>query len=95
MDYSKATGFICENIGVSGTTPCRVRECADGYEARMGFALMGATNMDEDGFKAADYDPFHEKFYDNYASGKGKTVEEAIESMKKDLKDMGDSLWAI
>ncbi len=90
--------FLCEHIGVSGTTPCHVSKTvedgtSDVYEARIGIALIGATNMDEAGFKAALYNPFHEKFYDNYAHGFGATKEEAIENMKKDMRDLSESLF--
>ncbi len=50
--------------------------------------------MDEAGFKACNYDPFHEQFYDNFASGTGATESEAIESMKQDMQDMSNSLFA-
>jgi len=59
----------------------------------MGIALFGMTNMDKAGFEAADNNPFHKDFYDNYVSGKGATQEEAIENMKKDQSDMAESLW--
>jgi hypothetical protein len=54
---------------------------------------MGATNMDEEGFKACNYDPFHERFYDNYAAGDGATEEEAIAAMKADMRSLANSLW--
>ena len=89
------TVFLCENIGVSGTTDCHVKKNDDGlYEARMGFALLGSTNMDEAGFKNCNYDPWHEEFYDNFASGVGSTEEEAVDNMKKDMSSIADSLWA-
>lgn len=91
---AQETQFICKNIGISGTTPCHVRKIADDqFEARMGFALMGATNMDEEGFKNCNYDPFHPEFYDNFCSGTGPTPEDAVEAMKKDMSDIGQSLW--
>ena len=91
----KITIYSCENIGVSGTTPCHLVQLNDNkYEARMGFALMGATNMTEEQFKRVDYDPFHPEFYDNYAVGIGATEEEAIENMKEFLCEVGESLWA-
>lgn len=67
---------------------------ADGtYECRIGFALFGSANMDEEGFKAANYDPFHALFHDNYHVGKGTTPEEAIENMKKDAASLYESIW--
>jgi len=87
------TAFICENIGVAGTTPCHVEKTDDGYEMRMGIAVFGSTNLDEEGFKRCDYNPFHPEFHDNYVSGKGATEEEAAESLKQDMKQMAESLW--
>lgn len=87
--------YICNNIGVAGTTLCHIQQTEEGFEARIGIALMGMSNLDEDGFKKCDYNPFHDKFYDNYCVGKGKTEEEAIEALKVDMKDMADSLWAV
>lgn len=86
--------FICTNIGLSGTTPVTIKQTASQFEARMGIAIMGSCNMDEDGFRAAQYNPFHELFHDNYVSGIGATQEEAIEAMKKDLNEMTEGLWA-
>lgn len=87
---------VCNNVGVSGTTPCIVRQYQEGeYVARMGFALLGTTNMTEEQFKACGYDPFHEDFRDNFVEGRGKTYEEAIEAMKQDLEQMANSLWAM
>ena len=85
--------FICDNIGVAGTTPCHVKKIDNSFEARMGIALMGMSNLDEEGFKKCDYNPFHPEFYDNYCCGKGETQEEAIEALKADMKDMANSLW--
>jgi hypothetical protein len=86
--------YHCQHIGVAGTTAAHVKRKDDGtYEARIGIALMGATNMDEEGFKACNYDPFHERFYDNYAAGDGATEEEAIAAMKADMRSLANSLW--
>ena len=95
MTEKLSTMFICKNIGISGTTECHVKENDDGtFEARMGFGLMGSTNMDKAGFEAANYDPFHELFYDNYHRGIGGTKEAAISAMKDDAADMMDAFWA-
>ena len=89
------TGIACENIGVNGTTPVHIIQHDDGtFEARVGIAIMGSTNMDEQGFLKCGYNPFHEDFHDNYACGTGKTKEEAIEALKKDISDTTNSLWA-
>jgi len=83
----------CSHIGVSGTTAIVIRKTAEGYEARMGFALMGHTNMNEDGFRAAEFNPFHGEFYDNYVKGVGLTEDEAMAAMKNDLNEISESLW--
>jgi len=87
--------FHDEVVGIAGTTPCHVLKRDDGkFEARMGFALMGVTNMDEAGFGKCDHNPFHPLFYDNYAHGEGATEEEAMGALKADYKGIADSLWA-
>ena len=101
MDYSQtgAVMFVCDNIGIAGTTPVMVKENETRvpehreFEARMGIALMGQTNMDEAGFAKANNDPFNYHFHDNYVRGVGKTKEEAVENMKLDAKEMTASLW--
>lgn len=85
--------FICHTPGLSGTTPVTIKKSPEGFEARMGFALFGSTNMDENGFRAAQYNPFHDLFHDNYATGKGTTQEEAIEMLKKEIHNIHESLW--
>lgn len=91
MDYNIQ---MCSNIGVSGTTECYVKSTAAGvYEARMGFSLIGHTNMTQEQFNACDCNPFHDEFHDNFAKGVGSSEEEAIASLKKDLKDIADRLW--
>ena len=93
-DDKETIVFLCDHIGVAGTTGCHVKKRGDYYEARIGIAMMGMTNMDEAGFLNCNRDPFHPEFYDNYASGKGITPEAAISAMKKDMKSMSESLWA-
>lgn len=90
---SEISCFICETPGLSGTTPVTIKQSSEGFEARMGVAIFGETNLDEDGMRAAQYNPFHELFHDNFCSGKGETQQEAIEALKKDVKDMHESLW--
>lgn len=86
--------FKCENIGVAGTTECFVMDDGNGkFEARMGISIMGCTNMDDEGFKQAEYNPFHDKFYDNYAYGVGDDKDSAIADMKKQMKETAESLW--
>ena len=85
----------CSHIGVAGTTSVHVKRGEDGsFVARCGIAIMGSTNMDEEGFKACNYNPFHDKFYDNYAEGTGTTEIEALEALKADMRQIADSLWA-
>lgn len=85
--------FVDSNIGVSGTTEVHVKKTEEGYEARMGVALLGTCNMSDEDFKACGYNPFHEDFHDNYVKGLGATQELALEAMKQDLRKMSDSLW--
>lgn len=86
--------YQCSNIGIAGTTPVHVKHLDDGtFEARCGFALMGETNMSEAGFADCNYDPFHEKFYDNYSVGKGGDEEKAIAQLKANMKYIADHLW--
>jgi len=88
--------YKCDHIGVAGTTNVHVKKLQDGrFEARCGIALMGCMNMDEAGFEACNNNPFHELFYDNYASGVGASEAEALESMKNDMRSLSDSLFAI
>lgn len=87
---------ICpENrLGMAGTTPITLKTLEDGtVEARMGFALFGATNMDEDQFRAAQYNPFHPDFHDNYGVGKGATDEGALADLRRSLDEINDGLW--
>ncbi len=86
--------FICKNVGVSGITPCYVKEVDGKFEARMGFALMGSGMMSEKELEACGHNPFHKRFHDNAAIGHGTTPNEAIEDMKKFLKEASDCLWA-
>jgi hypothetical protein len=92
-DKAVVTVFQCSTLGISGTTPVHVRREGDRYEARVGVALMGATNMDTAGFEACGHDPFHDRFYDNYAHGFGSTEQEAIDAMKKDAAEIAATLW--
>ena len=78
---------ICSNIGASGSTPCFVQQKGIEFEARMGIEILGNTQMTREEFAECDHNPFHEKFWDNFVSGKGLTQEEAIEAMLLDLKE--------
>lgn len=86
----------CENVGVSGTTPTHIQERPDGtFEARMGIALLGTTQMTKGEYEECGYDPFHSKFFDNYVSGTGDTEAEAIEALKQDHRKMTQALWGM
>ena len=88
------TIFQCSAIGTSGTTPVHVKRLVDGtFEARMGIAILGSTNMDPAGYEACGFDPFSHLFWDNFASGTGTTEEEAIAAMKADQQQINRTLW--
>lgn len=83
-------------IGVVCTTDVHVRKLLGGrYEARCGIAIMGRQNMDEEEYKACNYDPFHPEFQDNIVLGFGLSEQDALESLKLDMKNTVNSLWAI
>ena len=85
--------FHCSAVGISGTTQVFVKEIGPlKYEARVGVAIMGKTNLPEEKLRNAN--PFDEDFHDNYATGEGPTRETAIEALKADIKKLSDSLWA-
>lgn len=89
-DYSY---FTCHSIGLAGTTPVTLRRDSNGFTARMGVAIFGTTNMDEEGFEKCGGNPFHSEFHDNYVEGSGLTEDEAIKAMEKDYWNMHESLW--
>ena len=93
---TKKTITFLKILGVSGTTECFVKKInSNEYEARMGIALLGSTNMNEEQFKECNYDPFHPNFRDNYVVGISNTEEQAIEKMKEDLDKTSEMLWKI
>lgn len=84
----------CCTPGLAGTTPIHIKQTEDGkHEARMGFALFGSANLSEQEMKRLDYNPFHEEFYDNYASGIGDSEDAAIDALKADLESTYESMW--
>lgn len=91
-DLPKFTAFNCAAIGVAGTTNAFVQKVGDQYVARVGIAIFGQTNM-KDSELANNANPFDESFRDNYAEGTGKTLQEAIDNLKKDVKAISESLW--
>ncbi len=87
--------FQCSHIGVSGTTNVHVKHWPNKFEARCGIAIMGLCHMDSDLYTGNRTDPFSSEFYDNYASGEGKTKEEAIEALKRDMENIANAMWEI
>jgi hypothetical protein len=85
------SAFVCQNIGISGTTGVFVIESEGKYIARVGVAIMGYTNMKPE--ELAKMSPFDREFTDNYAEGEGDTKEAALEALKADMKKMSNSLW--
>jgi len=82
------------NIGVSGAKIHWMRS-KDGelHWCRMAIAIMGSfNNSDEYIEKTSPFDP---QFNDNYVQGKGKTQEEALENMKKDMEGISNSLFEV
>jgi hypothetical protein len=91
MQNSKQTIYSCSHIGVSGTTKCYVKYSDGQYEARVGIAIMGNTNLPIE--ELEDMNPFDDTFYDNYAVGLGNSKAEAIENMKVNMDEIAGSLW--
>jgi len=90
---AKYGNYTCTSIGVAGTTEVFVKKtpstCQDflyKYEVRMGVAIMGSSDHQTD-------NPFDEDFHDNYAEGKGYTLEVALRKLKESIKFIQDSLW--
>lgn len=84
--------YTCDHVGVAGTTEVFTRQNpGGGWEARVGIAIMGVTNMKDEELEGAN--PFDEKFRDNYSIGMGATEQEALEALKKDMKDLSSALW--
>jgi len=40
-----------DHIGIAGTTPVQIMNAESGYAARCSIVIMGATNMDKEGFE--------------------------------------------
>jgi len=88
------TIISCSDIGASGTTDVHVRKKSKKvYEARMGIAMFGHSNMTEEALDKCGRNPFSPYFEDNYVSGIGGTEEVAIKNLKKSLKETANSLW--
>lgn len=108
-DTYRLDDITAHALGVHGTTPLFVRRATFkerlvgkthgdkiGHEftVRMGFAIMGHTNMTDEMLEACDNNPFHEEFYDNYTQGSGNTVEDAYLAMLLNIQQISLSLFA-
>lgn len=83
---------IDKNIGVSGAKIHWMRsKCRKRHWCRMAIAIMGSFNMTDK--EISTISPFDPKFNDNYVEGKGKSKEEALENMGKEMNHISDSLW--
>mgnify|MGYP001586671138 FL=1 len=90
-EMSEVMAFTCRDIGVSGTTKVYVQQWETEFEARVGIALLGCTNMKDSELENAN--PFAQDFRDNYARGVGKTQEEALENLKKEVGRLSEMLF--
>ena len=84
------THFTCDAVGISGTTDVVMREIPGGFEARVGIAILGRTNMSEEDLKRLT--PFDKDFHDNYARGLGSTRGLALAALRRDLQLTADTL---
>ena len=86
-----ANAVTCRHVGVSGITDVMIKKHAeDKYEARVGVAIMGYV-QDPDTVDILN-DPFAHDFRENYCSGTGRTEEEAIKALERDMREMSRSL---
>lgn len=84
------TAITCQSIGVAGTTKIHFLRAATHVVARVGISIFGQTNQAH----GPDANPFDVSFRDNYAEGVGQNREAALEDLRRDLKQISDSLWA-
>lgn len=91
MEKDDITSFNCESVGVAGTTRVVVRRAGDEWVARVGVAIMGCTNRPIEELAGAD--PFDMDFHDNFAQGRGKTKDEAIQALKADIAELSKGLF--
>lgn len=91
---SDLTFFQCDAVGVDGTTRVAVQRRPEGtYEARVGIALLGVTNVPIASLR--DANPFDPDFPDNYARGEGATETAALEALKRSLRETANMLWEV
>jgi hypothetical protein len=92
--------YICQNVGVSGTTRVVTLKIQEGgrfgdsdvpdvWEARVGIAILGYSAPTT----TQESNPFDGDFQDNFARGFGTSEEAAVIALKLDLKRTADSLW--
>lgn len=84
------THFTCSSVGISGTTDVVMREIPGGFEARVGIAILGRTNMSKADLKRLT--PFDPEFHDNYGRGLGSTRGLALAALRRDLEMTADTL---
>lgn len=95
-------------LGVSINSPIHIRELSNKersmglkpgdwlrqkYECRAVITLFGNSNMTDEELKSINYNPFHPDLEDNYCSGFGNTHEECLESLKKDMESISQTLF--
>lgn len=89
-DKRDGGGVVCTHVGVAQITQVVVkRHAPDKFEARVGVAIFGSCNDPDTGWMA---DAFAEDFPENYCKGEGSTEAEALEAMRKDMREMSLSL---
>jgi hypothetical protein len=91
VEKDDITSFTCESIGVAGTTRVVLKPVGDEWIARVGVAIMGCTNRPVEELATAD--PFDMDFHDNFAQGRGKTKEEALQALKDDIAELSKGLF--
>ena len=89
MEEYQASRVVCEHIGVSGLSTPWIRPIIDGYEARVGVALLG---MVQDPNNEID-NPFDPEYPENFCKGIGMTEEAALRALKADMLSMSQSLF--
>lgn len=97
IEALKDVEILDETVGAlafSGTTKIHIRFQDGQYEARVGFAVMGHTNMDEWEYQACGCNPFHPDFNDNYASGVAPTRRKALYLLVCEMKDNSESFFS-
>lgn len=88
--------FLCRDVGVSGTTNVILREVTpEGkYIGKVGISILGHCNMTSQQLDACNRDPWHPNFFDNAVVGRGNTIEECLEDIRKQIREIADSIWS-